>query len=178
MSDDELDQAVAVYRAGNYNRIVTTGGPVEARRGCAARSSYAALAASYLKAHGLNDVEVTAVPAPASAQDRTYLSAVMVRDWATTNDVTLGALDLFSAGAHARRSRILYQMAFGPSVAVGVLSARPRDYDPRHWWRTSAGATSVIEETLGLLWTACCFQRPVPGTHEEKWAAPPQATGR
>jgi hypothetical protein len=172
MSDKELDQAVAVFRRGKYERIVTTGGPIESWVEFYRSSTYAELAASYLKKHGLDSVDVTAVSAPASAQDRTFLSAVKVRDWAARQGLMLEALDVFSAGAHGQRSRRLYRMAFGPKVDVGVLSARPLDYDERHWWRTSVGAKSVVTETIGLLWTICCFHPPPPGSHEEMWGAP------
>jgi hypothetical protein len=174
LSDKELDQAITAFLAGKYERVITTGGPIEAWPELRGSLNYADLAARYLKTHGLENANVTAVPTPASAQDRTFLSAVMVRDWATQRGLALTAFDLFSAGTHARRSRMLYRMAFGPNVVVGVLAARPQ-YDERRWWRTSVGATSVIEESVGLLWTMCCFYPPPPGTHEEKWAVPPHA---
>jgi hypothetical protein len=172
MDGEELDQAVAAFRAGRYERVVTTGGPIETWLNFRIASNYADWAGSYLKTHGLADVDVTPVPAPASAQDRTFLSAVKVRDWAAAKGIVLNAFDVFSVGTHARRSRMLYQMAFGPKVEVGVLSARPQEYDERHWWRSSAGAKSVLGETIGLLWTVCCFHPGPPGSYEEKWGEP------
>lgn len=169
MTGEELDQAVVAFRLGNYERVITTGGPTESWFKFSGSSNYAVWAASYLKTHGLVDADVTPVPTPASAQDRTFLSAVKVRDWATTHHLALNAFDVFSAGTHARRSRILYRMAFGPNVEVGVLSAWPQEYDEHHWWRTSAGAKSVITEMISLLWTICCFQPGSPGSHEEMW---------
>ena len=173
MPEDELDQAVAVFRHGKYQRIVTTGGPIKHWVALQGPLTYAERAAGYLRTHGLEGTEVTAVSAPESAQDRTYLSAVMVRDWAAKQNLALKALDVFSSGAHARRSRMLYRMAFGPTVDVGVLSATQQDYDERHWWRSSAAAESVLKETIGLLWTMCCFHPAPPGTHEEIWGVPP-----
>lgn len=172
LDGDELDQAAAAFRAGRYERIVTTGGPIERWLNFRQASNYADWAASYLKSHGLADAEVTPVPAPESAQERTFLSAVKVRDWAARQGLALDAFDVFTAGVHARRSRMLYQMAFGPHVEVGVLSARPQDYDERDWWRTSAAAKSVLGETIGLLWTECCFHPGPPGSHEEMWGEP------
>jgi DUF218 domain len=168
LSDKELDQAITAFLAGKYERVITTGGPIEAWPELRGSSNYADLAARYLKTHGLENANVTAVPTPASAQDRTFLSAVMVREWAAKQHLALTAFDLFSAGTHARRSRMLYRLAFGPNVQVGVLSAQP-EYDEHHWWRTSDGAKSVFEEAIGLLWTACCFHPPPAGSHEEKW---------
>ena len=175
MSEIELDQAVAVFRSGKYERIVTTGGPIEDWVELRGSMTYAELAASYLIKHGLDATEVTAVSPPASAQDRTFLSAVKVRDWAAKQGLALEALDVFSRGVHSQRSRMLYRMAFGPNIDVGVLSALRQNYDERHWWRTTATAQSVLEETIGLLWTMCCFHPAPPGSHEEMWGVPPSA---
>ncbi len=168
----DLDQAVMAFRRGRYERIVTTGGPIDAWFGVPASRNFAERGAAYLKTHGLADVQIDAVAAPASAQDRTFLSAVMVREWAQRSGVALSAVDLFSAGVHARRSRLLFRMAFGPGVTVGVLASRPPDFDARHWWRSSAGTKAVMGETLSLAWTTCCFWPPAPGSHEERWAVP------
>ncbi|HEY6281618.1 MAG TPA: hypothetical protein VIW72_07505 [Burkholderiales bacterium] len=175
MAEKELDQAVAVFRKGKYERIVTTGGPIEDWEELRGSLTYAELASSYIKKHGLEGTEVTAVSAPASAQDRTFLSAVKVRDWAAKQGLALEALDVFSRGVHGQRTRMLYRMAFGPNIDVGVLSARRQSYDERHWWRTSAAAQSVLEETIGLLWTLCCFHPAPPGSQEEMWGVPPPA---
>jgi hypothetical protein len=119
--------------------------------------SFAARAAAQLRAEGLTTVPVITVSAPDTAQERSYLSALMVRAWVKQNDPTLAALDLYSAGVHTRRSWLVYRMAFGRSVKVGVLSARPPDYEPQRWWATSAGARAVVGETIALAWTTCCF---------------------
>ncbi len=173
MSGDELDQAVVAYRTGRYDRVLTTGGPIERWLNFRGSSNYADWAANYLRTHGLAHADVTPVPGPASAQNRTFLSAVMVRDWAARQGLALKAFDLFSAGAHARRSRMLYRMAFGTDVEVGVLSARPQEYDERHWWRSSAGARSVLGEAISLLWTTCFFHAAPPGSREEMWGRLP-----
>ena len=70
-------------------------------------------------------------PRRESAQDRTFLSAVVVRDWLRRQGGTIDAVDLFSGGVHARRSRLVYRIAFGPEVDVGVFAAPPRRYDAR-----------------------------------------------
>ena len=72
------------------------------------------------------------------------------------------AIDVYSAGVHARRSRLVYRLAFGPAVEVGMRAAVPRSYDLAHWWRTSQGTKSVLDETLSLAWTSCCFWPSTP----------------
>lgn len=158
MDTEEMDQALAAARSGGYERVVTTGGPIE--RWKTVHRTYAELAADYLEHHGLKEAEVTPVPSPASAQDRTYLSAVMVRAWARDSGLALDALDVFSAGAHARRSRKLYRLAFGPEVRIGVLAARPSGYDAEGWWQTLTGVREVLDQALGLAWVTLFFHPP------------------
>lgn len=173
MDDRELDQAVALFRRGHYERIVTTGGPIESWTGLPLPwNNYAERGARYLAAHGLADATIVAVPAPASAQDRTFLSAVVVREWAARERIRLDAVDLLSVGVHARRSRMMFRAAFGPGVEVGVIAAQPSLPDPQRWWKTSSGAKIVLGESISLAWTACCFWPPAAGSHEERWAVP------
>ena len=165
MEPEGLDQAIAAFRSGRYERIVTTGGPIDWPR-LNGPSTFAERAAGYLKQHGLADDAVTVVPAPKTVQDRTYLSAVLVREWAQRTGLALDALDVFSFGTHARRSRLLYRLTFGPNVEVGVLAAWPSDYDAGAWWRTSTGVRDVLDQAIGLIWVKCFFRPPPPGFHE------------
>jgi len=176
MNPEGLDQAIVAFRSGGYERVVTTGGLMDWPE-LHGPATFAERAASYLKQHGLADALVTAVPAPKSAQDRTFLSAVMVREWAKRSGLTLHALDVFSSGTHARRSRLLYRLAFGPNVDVGVFAARFSAYDADAWWRTSTGARDVLDQAIGLLWVKCFFWPPQPSSHEERWAVQPKEAG-
>ena len=159
LSPDELDQALATCRSGGYPLVLTTGGPIahEFDRFDSA-ASYAERARSFLVLRGLPADGVIAVPAPATAQDRSFQNALMVREWATLSGVDPVAIDVFSSGVHGRRSRALHRLALGTGVRVGILSSRPSAYDPETWWRTSAGTKEVLTETIAWLWTALFFQ--------------------
>ncbi len=174
LEEHELAQAADAIRRGHYERVLTTGGPLEGWQAAGEWKTSAARAADWLRAHGQSELPVIAVPAPASGQDRTYLSAVMVREWARESGVALEAIDLFSAGVHARRSRLLYRMALGPQVEVGVMAGAPRGFDAERWWTSSEGTKLVVRETVSLAWTRCCFWPGAPGSHEERWAVPRQ----
>lgn len=170
LAPEELDQAIVAFSKGKYERIVTTGGPVSGWPGLSPDSDYATLAADYLAQHGIKSEQITVVPAPKSAQERTFLSAVMLRESAKKQGIALEAVDLFSAGAHARRSRLLFQMALGQEVQVGVLTARPENYDSAAWWRSSAGVEQIFFQSFGYVWVKCCFWPGPPGSGKEMWA--------
>ena len=170
LAPDELDQAVQTFKTGSYQRVVTTGGPIVGWPKLFIHSNYAQLAADYLAQHGIPRDAILVVPSPASAQERTFLSAVVFRESAQKLGITLDTIDLFSSGAHARRSRLLFQMAFGPSVRVGILAARPEGYDPDSWWRTSSGAGAIVFQSIGLIWVKCFFWPGPPGSQQELWA--------
>jgi len=172
LSAGDLDAAVLAFRAGRYQRVLVSGGPFEDWPEGKRFATYAERAADYLRRHGLAEATVAAVPAPASAQDRSFLSAVVVRDWSARAGTPLGAIDVFSSGVHAHRSRLVYRMAFGPSVEVGVLAAAPSGYDIDRWWATSAGAKLVVGEVLSVAWTRCCFWPGPRGSFSERWAIP------
>lgn len=171
LGPEELDQAIQLYKKGGYERIVTTGGPISGWPELSIHSNYATMAADYLAQHGVPRNVIILVPTPASAQERTFLSAVVLRDSANQLSITINAIDLFSSGAHSRRSRLLYQMAFGQKARIGVFAARPDDYDPDAWWRTSSGVESVIFQSIALLWVKCFFWPEPPGSQQERWGA-------
>jgi hypothetical protein len=157
LSQDELDRAIQVFRAGKYERVLTTGGPLHLWPGTPNDSTYAHRAADYLKHHGVSTVPVTPVPSPITHQDRTYTSAQMVRAWARRSGIALEKLDVVTRGPHARRSRFLYEEAFGPDVRIGIVSVRPEDYPVVGWWHTSTGARDVSQQAVGFLWVKFFF---------------------
>ena len=178
VSDEELDQVVDAVRRGNYVRIVTAGGPLPRVLLSTGVTNYADLAKHLLESYDIRGLPVVSVPAPASAQDRTYLSAVMVREWERRQPVTTDAIDVFSSGVHGRRSWLIYKLAFGPGTRVGILSAGPSTYDEGSWWRTSLGAKTVLSEAVSWLWTVLFFHPPPAGSENEKWGDPSTWTPR
>lgn len=175
ISEQELDQAVTAFASGGYALLVTTGGPMERWSGLIGFSGYAEFSADYLRRHGVPPDRVVAVPAPASAQDRTFLSAVKLREWLRDDGRRYDSIDVLSSGTHARRSRRLFREALGPELDVGVLSVQPSGYDPQAWWRSSAGVKAVLGEAISMVWTVCCFRPPEPGSHDELWGEPSPA---
>jgi hypothetical protein len=167
LSQEELDRAIEVIRAGKYERVLTTGGPLHLWPGTPNDSTYAHRAADYLKRHGVSTLPVTPVPSPITRQDRTYTSAQMVRAWARRSGIALEKLDVVSRGVHARRSRLLYEEAFDPEVRIGIIAVLPEDYPVTGWWHTSTGARDVAQQAAGFLWVKFFFNPLRPAGRED-----------
>jgi hypothetical protein len=62
------------------------------------------------------------------------------------------AINIFTAGAHARRSRLVYEKVFGSEVKVGAISWAPADRATSiAWWRSSERTIVLTKETVGYL---------------------------
>jgi hypothetical protein len=100
---------------------------------------------------------IVAVSHSGVQRDRTYHSALAVRDWLRSQKVLTASIDVITVGAHARRSRLLYEKALGSEFAVGVISVKDRRFDPQQWWASSEGVRSVIGETIGYVYARFIF---------------------
>lgn len=165
-----LKKALAVFnnRENTYRYLITTGGP-DKHSFNPQYKTYAERAAFFLIEKGLSKQKIIILPSPASAQDRTFLSAVIVRGWFEKEKITSPSLDVFSQDVHTRRSVYLYKKAFLESERIGSYASFPADYDLRQWWKTSTGAKAVITEFIGLLWVKCCFHSGDQGSYQERW---------
>jgi hypothetical protein len=170
-AEQSLQQALLKFNepTNQYRYLITTGGP-STRWGKMAWSNYADKSAHYFVSHGLSAAKVISIPTPASAQNRTYLSAVMVRDWFARKSIKVNALDVFSQGVHARRTRLLYELAL-PASSIGVYASEPEGYQLSRWWKTSQGSKAVLTEWIAFIWTICFFEPGAVGSHEEKWGS-------
>ena len=168
LEKEELDQGFAYFAEHKFVKAVIVGGPIS---NCfdGTDTSYAERAAGYLQRQGLAEEQAVIVRVPYSAQERTFLNAVMVREWFEQQGIRLARLDVFSSGVHTRRSRELYRRAFGEQVAIGIIDAKPHNFDPAYWWRTSESGKSVAVEFAGWILVKCCFSPGAPGSHLEKW---------
>jgi len=170
VSEQTLLQAIQSYKTNPYQKIITTGGLIKGRR-LSEYKSYADSAAAFLLKNGIKQTEITSLPTPDSAQNRTFLSAVIVRNWLIRQKDENQAVDVMSEGVHARRTLALYQMAFANKREIGIMAGKAEGYLLESWWETSAGAKAVLSEVVGLVWSVCCFNSGGYQSHEEKWGS-------
>ena len=152
-----LTQTVALVKMEDYRRVFTSGIAADDDWNARPGETYAELAAERLVALGLASNLVQAVPCADQRRDRTYNSALAVKNWCATNHFPLHSMNLLTLGPHARRSWLLYQKAFGDDVKIGVIPLNIIKYDPSRWWRSSDGFREVIGEAIAYFYARFLF---------------------
>jgi hypothetical protein len=155
-----LAQTVALVHTDGYRRVFTTGTVAKDDWNARPGETYAELAAERLLKLGLPGNLVQAVPCAEERKDRTYNSALAVKNWCATNHIPLDSLNLVTIGPHARRSWMLYREAFGKDVKIGVITFRSDNYDPSRWWCSSDGFRDVTGEAIAWLYAKFLFHPP------------------
>ena len=141
------------FKTGDYEHIITTGGPVAGSGGYTNDyNTFASVGARRLKSAGVADESVLMVPSHVIGRDRTYSSAIALRRWLRDHNMALRSINVVTVDAHARRTRLLFQKALGNDVRVGIISIPNPDYDAKHWWRYSEGVKGVISESVAYLY--------------------------
>ena len=150
--------AVKEFQSNHYEHVFATGGPVVGSGGyindfCTSAS----VGAELLKKCGLPDERLQMVPSRVMDRDRTYGSAVALRNWFRDHNMAVSSIDVVTEDLHARRTRLLFQKALGDKVAVGVIAIPNPDYDAKRWWRYSAGLKEVVSEAAAYAYARLLF---------------------
>jgi uncharacterized SAM-binding protein YcdF (DUF218 family) len=158
-----IRSAVDEFRSGSYERVFTTGGPVQGTGGYTNDyNTSASVGADRLRKSGLANGSVQMVPSRVMDRDRTYGSAVALRNWFRDHNMAVSGIDIVTEDLHARRTRLIFQKALGDKVAVGVIAIPNPDYDARHWWRYSEGLKEVLSETAAYVYARLLFYPSKP----------------
>ena len=154
-----MRKAVEEFKTGRYKRIFTTGGPENGSGGYVNdyQTSASVGAEILTKRFGIPGDVVQMVPSHVIGRDRTYSSAIALRDWLHQHDVRVQSINIVTEGTHARRTRLLFEKALGSNVAVGVIAVPSPDFDARHWWRYSEGVEEVVTEGVAYLYAKFFF---------------------
>jgi hypothetical protein len=150
--DPVFNDVVAEVKLRGYQHVLTTGGPINWDVAASSGGTYAGYGATRLKESGVAPNIVVAVPCKSRDWERTFQAGLAVHDYITTNHLSSRGLNVITVGAHARRTRLLYERALQGKIPVGIIALQPDGYDPKHWWRTSTGIREVISETAAYIY--------------------------
>ena len=153
--------AVQEFETNPYQFVFTTGGPVEGTGGYTNDyNTSASVGADLLKKFGLPAESLQMVPSHVMDRDRTYNSAIALRNWFHEHNMPVQSVNVLTENLHARRTRLLFEKALGPETSVGIIAAPNPDYDSKYWWRCSEGVRDVFGETVSYLYAKLLFHAP------------------
>jgi hypothetical protein len=156
--DVAMKAAIAEFKQHHYEKVCVTGGPISRGAQLSGYKTFAEMGTATLLKLGLGTNEVQAIPSAWIRRDRTSAEAVALKKWMQDRGVASMTVHLITEGAHARRSRLLFQQVLGSGVAVGVTSIPSGEYDPEHWWQSSEGVRTVVGETLAYGYARFSFR--------------------
>lgn len=153
-----IQAAVREFKTGHYAQVFTTGGPEPGTGGYSNDyNTEASVGADELIAAGIPGRLVQMVPSHVWSRNRTYYSAIALRDWFQKHHLDVRSFNVLTEDVHARRTWLLFQEAFGKNVQVGVISVANPDYNARDWWQYSEGVREVLSEAIAYVYAKFLF---------------------
>ncbi len=157
INDAALDDAVEIYKTGNYSKIVCTGVPIETGSYIQAFKSYSEMTTARLLELGIAPSEIITAIGHETQKDRTYVAATALRKYLETHNIAETNIHLITTGPHGRRSRLLFKKALGKDYHVGITCLEDSSYDPARWYAYSEGVRKVISEFIAYTYVKLFF---------------------
>lgn len=162
--EDAVRKAGDEFKNGGYKRVFAVGGPLGIESADVTEGrTYAHTGAEKLELAGISKEQIQVVPTRVKDRDRTYASAIALRSWFEENGGQPHSLNVVTLSVHARRTHLLYEKAFGPSVDVGIIAIPNERYVAARWWRYSEGVKEVVSESAAYLYARFLFRPENPG---------------
>lgn len=156
--DYAMEELKVEFERGGYKLLVITGSPILKGEALAEYKNFADLTRAVLLKQGWDAEKVVAVPSGEVLRDRTYASARALRAWMEGGGRKVECVNVLSRAAHCRRTRLLYQLAFGDTARVGIISGVDQRYDGRVWWKSSEGVREIIDESAAYIYAKFFFR--------------------
>ena len=151
--DYALKNAIEEFKSDSYQKLITTGIPLEEGSYLSQYKNIADLAAASLRALNFDQNKLVAVPVSKATINRTAATAIAVRQWlADSSFKEVASINLQSFDVHTRRSWLIYKQAFAPDIKVGVISVNSHEYNPDKWWASSQGVRLIMSETIAYIY--------------------------
>ncbi len=150
IGNEGVRAAKTEFEVGGYKWLVTTGGYTN-EGWSGKRWNYSDIADHQLLNLGFPKDHLVSAPAQDVENQRTFESAEATLSALRANNIPFDKLVVFTRGAHARRSRLIFSKVFQSNVKVGVISWMPAQYMNQRWWQVSNRADELVKESVGYL---------------------------
>lgn len=155
--DEALAEATRLFESGNYSMIACAGIPIETGSYLQEFGSYSEMTAARLRELGIPKKNILICITDDATKDRTYQSAVALRDALIREGITEKKLHLVTTGPHGRRSRMLFKKALGKDYKIGITCLPESTYTPSKWFLCSEGVRSVVGEAIAYIYAKLFF---------------------
>lgn len=163
IASDGAHAAAAEFTSGKapYQYIVAVGG-LSGERWTKRRWSYVTAVERELRRQGVPAERIITAETADVENQRTQETARTALRAMVKHGLRPKAVNVFTRGAHARRSQMIFTQAFGTHTPVGVVCWSPDQPGVQEWWNSSDCASEFLKETV-----ACGYEfvvHFVPGT--------------
>jgi uncharacterized protein (DUF1684 family) len=151
-----LKNAIEFYYKNDYKWMIITGVPITQWSYSSPYSNMADASAKSMKMMLFRD-SIYTVSIPSNVvRDRTYSTAVALKMSMENGNVPNKNFDIYTVGAHARRSYLMFSKAF-PDRKIGLITDIDDSYDPPVWFKTSYGFRIVSSEFISYIYSRIFF---------------------
>jgi len=148
--------ALDLYESNGYEILVVTGVPITQWTYSSPFTNMAdATAESIRRMHFKDSVYRIVVPSNI-LRDRTYSTAVAMKMKFEEWQLPYEHFDLYTVGAHSRRSYLVYKKVFSESH-IGLIADTDASFDPERWYGTSRGFRIVLSELISYFYALLFF---------------------
>ncbi|MCD4698603.1 MAG: hypothetical protein K8S16_20430 [Bacteroidales bacterium] len=151
------DSIVKLIEKDKYKYVITTGVDVDYTFNSDEQFNIADFSFKILSTKDIKNCKLHSAPAHLIYRDRTYSSAIALKDWFITQRIFPGEINVVSFSCHSRRTWVLYRKAFRDFARVGIISIRDQSYNYTKWYYYSRGVRQVLSETIGYLYSSIFF---------------------
>lgn len=147
-----LCEAAKLFQSGSYHYVVVVGSQMNSSENS---PNYADLAAEHLEKLGLAKERIVRVALPYESTKRTFASARALDRLLHNSGAPSCCVDVYTIGAHARKSWIIFQSVLGKSYQVGVIVGPESSYNTQYWLLSGRGWWIVSRNLTGYLYSKC-----------------------
>jgi len=158
LPDFAMQEVMKIFNEGDYKLMIITGKKVIKGATLFPYENDGQFTAAILGRLGFDRDKIRVVALEDDIRkDRTWYSALAVKNWMEQNDLMPAEINLVSLGCHCRRSRFLFEKAFHHKIEFGIIAIEDKSYYPSTWWSTSYGFKNVLEETIAWVYARFFF---------------------
>lgn len=158
LPDYTIREMMGYYYEHDFEKLIITGLPTHKGYYVTQYNNTAEISLKALEFFGFDTGGIVQLSIPQSIyKDRTYMTALMVSEYLEKEKPELKGLNIFTLGCHARRSRLLFEKAFGEQCEIGVIAGKDHNYEAHKWWRSSKGFRTVTNEFMAWIYVKLFF---------------------